>query len=91
MTDNEVYDALIAMFKGQYLGKQWVVSPSDTPEEIKARYGAVPLKQLRSLMILTGNHHLYKSERVVEHKLWNPRRRAVGERLLAEAFKLPLP
>lgn len=90
MTDDEVYEALITMFKGEYLGRQWAVSSTDTPEEIKARHGSAPLKQLRSLMILTGNHHLY-SKREVEHKLWKPQRPEVGKRLLAAAFKLPLP
>ncbi|OGR42635.1 MAG: hypothetical protein A2X35_01410 [Elusimicrobia bacterium GWA2_61_42] len=90
MSDAEVYDALVAMFKEQYLGRQWPVAPDDTPEEIKARHGDTPLRQLRSLMILTGNHHLYNTERVVDHKLWNPRRPAVGKRLLLEAFKLPI-
>lgn len=90
MTDDEVYNALISMFKGEYLGRQWPISASDAPEEIKARHGAAPLKQLRSLMILTGNHHLY-AKREVDHKLWKPHRPAVGKRLLEEAFKLPLP
>lgn len=90
MTDDEVFNALIAMFKGEYLGRQWAISSADTPEEIKARHGAAPLKQLRSLIILTGNHHLH-SNREVEHKLWKPRRPEVGKRLLEEAFKLPLP
>lgn len=90
MSDDDVYDALISMFKGQYLGRQWTVNPDDTPEEIKERHGEAPLKQLRSLMILTGNHHLYNTERVVDHKLWNPRRPSVGKRLLSEAFKLPI-
>ncbi|HOI42328.1 MAG TPA: hypothetical protein PK523_05220 [Elusimicrobiales bacterium] len=90
MTDEEVYDALIAMFKGEYLGRQWAIAADDTPEEIKAKHGETPLKQLRSLMILTGNHHLCDSIRAVDHKLWNPRRPAVGKRLLAEARRLPL-
>lgn len=90
MSDDEVYDALIAMFKGQSLGRQWPITSDDTPEEIKARHGEAPLKQLRSLMILTGNHHLYDTKRDVDYKLWNPRRPAVGKRLLSEAFKLPI-
>ena len=91
MSDDEVYDALLAMFKGQYLGQKWAITAQDTPEEIKVRHGVEPLKQLRSLMILTGNHHLYESPRVVDHKLWNPRRPAVGKRLLQESRNLPLP
>ncbi len=90
MTDDEVYSTLIATFKADYLGRQWPITAKDTPEEIKARHGEAPLKQLRSLMILTGNHHLYASDREVEHKLWNPRRPDVGKRLLAESRKLPI-
>ncbi|OIO03296.1 MAG: hypothetical protein AUJ51_04860 [Elusimicrobia bacterium CG1_02_56_21] len=90
MSDDEVYDALIAMFKGQYLGRQWPVTADNTLEEIKEQHGEAPLKQLRSLMILTGNHHLYHTKREVDHKLWKPRRPAVGKRLLSEAFNLPI-
>lgn len=90
MTDDEVFYAIIAMFKGESLGRQWRISSSDTYEEIKAKHGDAPLKQLRSLLILTGNHHLYESKREVAHKLWTPRRPAVGKLLLKEASKLPI-
>lgn len=90
MNDDEVYNALIVMFKEQYLGRQWPITSDDTPEDIKARYGEAPLKQLRSLMILTGNHHLHDAKRKVDHKLWEPRRPTVGKRLLENAFKLPI-
>lgn len=90
MNDEEVYAALIALFKGDYLGRQWAIAAEDTPEEILAKHGEAPLKQLRSLMILTGNHHLCDSRGPVGHKLWDPCRPAVGKRLLEEARRLPL-
>lgn len=91
MNDDEVYDSLMNLFKGQYLARQWKVHAQDTPAEIKKRHGDAPLKQLRSLMILTANHHLADSTRIVEHELWNPRRPSVGKRLMGEARELPLP
>lgn len=91
MSDDEVYDKLLNLFKGQYLGRQWQIHAQNTPVEIKKRHGDAPLKQLRSLMILTANHHLADSTRTVEHELWNPRRPLVGKRLMNEAWKLPLP
>ena len=90
MNDEEVYQKLINLFKDEYLAKQWKIKALDTPEQIKKHHGNEPLKQLRSLMILTGNHHLSDRSRKVKHNLWTPYRPAVGKRLKEEALKLPL-
>lgn len=89
MTDEEVYHELIRTFKGDYLGRQWIIAPGDPIEVIKQTHGEAPLKQLRSLMILTGNHHLSRNPGEVGHRLWDPPRPAVGKKLIEEAFKLP--
>ncbi|MCX5786567.1 MAG: hypothetical protein NTX59_12865 [Elusimicrobia bacterium] len=92
MTDDEVYDKLMILFKGERLSLRWAIHPQDTPEEIKKRHGDTPLQQLRTMMILTASHHLTDdSPGELKHELWSPRRPVVGKRLLDEALKLPIP